>query len=187
MGRRGSSRWRKLRRRPLVEEAHCIDLLDPKWKEVLRLHRASGTFEWGNPGSVVPKEWIDFHLSPVESDGSRLLVLDFTRDPTEPKERVILEQVQVGFDQRWYARCPGTCDRLVRKLYLIEHRAVACWRCAGLQYRSAQTHDKRVDLCRRNPAEFVRQRSHLSTVRSRLVTSWIFLEAERRGFRAGAI
>ena len=186
MGRRGSSRWRKLRRRPLVEEAHCIDLLDPKWKEVLRLERASGTLQWGNPGSVVPKEWIDFYLNPIEPDGSRLLVLDFTRDPTEPKERVILEQVQVGFDQRWYARCPGGCDRLVRKLYLVEHLAVACWRCAGLQYRSAQGHDKRVDLCRRNPAEFVRGRARLSTLRSRLVTASIFLEAERRGFRARA-
>jgi hypothetical protein len=93
----------------------------------------------------------------------------------------------VGFSQRWHAPCPGGCDRLVRKLYLVETPTLACWRCAGLQYRSAQKHDKRVDLCRRNPAEFVRGRSHLSSERSRAVTGWIFFDAESRGFRARAI
>ena len=186
MGGSESTRWRGHRRRPLVEEASCFDLLDPNWKEILRLHRASGTLEWRDLGRVVPKEWVDFHLNPIEPDRTRLLVLDFTRDATEPKERLILEQIHVGFSQRWYAECPGGCDRLVRKLYLVEHRAIVCWRCAGLQYRSAQGHDKRLDLCRRNPAEFVRGRSHLTSVRSRAVTSWIFLEAENRGFRTGA-
>jgi hypothetical protein len=187
MGGSGSTRWRGHRPRPLVEEAHCLDFLDTNWKEILRLPAASGTLEWRGRGGVVPEHWVDFHLNPVEPDGTRLLVLDFTRDPTEPKERLILEEVRVGFSQRWYARCPGGCDRLVRKLYLVEHRAVVCWRCAGLQYRSAQEHDKRVDLCRRNPAEFVRGRSHLTSLRSRLVTASIALEAERRGFRNGAI
>ena len=183
----GSTRWRGYRRRPLVEEARCLDLLNSRWKKILRLHQASGTLEWGDPGSVVPKKSVDFHLNPVEPDGTRLLVLDFTRDPAEPKERLILEEVRVGFSQRWYARCPGGCNRLVRKLYVIEHRAVACWRCAGLQYRSAQRHDKRVDLCRKNPTQFVRGRSHLSTLRSRMATASILLEAQRRGFRSGAI
>ena len=186
MGGSGSTRWRGYRPRPLVEEASCLDLLNSRWRDVLRLDRASGTLEWGNPGSVVPKEWVDFHLSPIETDGTRLLVLYFTREPTEPKERLVLEHVRVGFSERWHAQCPGGCDGLVRKLYLGEHRAVVCWRCAGLQYRSVQAHDKRVDLCRRKPAEFVRGRSHLTSVRSRAVTSWIFLEAKSRGFRAGA-
>jgi hypothetical protein len=186
MGNRGSTRRRGDQPRRLVEEARCIDLLDRRWKDVLRLHRASGTLEWGDPGSLVPKEWVDFRLSPVQEDGNRLLVLDFTREPTEPKERLILEEVRVGFSRRWYARCPGDCDRLVRKLYLVEHREVACWRCAGLQYRSAQKHDKRVDLCRRNPSQFVRGRSHLTSLRSRLATAAIVLEAQRRGFRTGA-
>jgi hypothetical protein len=187
MGGSGSTRWRGQRRRALVEEAHCLDLLDQRWAEILGLPAASGTLEWRESGSLVPKKWVDFALSPVETDGTRLLVLDFTRDPTEPKQRLLLQEVRVGFSQRWHARCPGGCDRLVRKLYLVERGAVACWRCAGLQYRSAQRHDKRVDLCRRNPAEFVRGRSDLIGERSRLVTSWILLEAERRGFRTGAI
>jgi hypothetical protein len=186
MGGSGSTRWRGQRRRALVEEAHCLDLLDQRWKGVLRLHQASGTLEWRGPGSLVPQEWVDFHLSPVQEDGTRPLVLDFTREPTEPKQRLILVEVRVGFSRRWHARCPGGCDGLVRKLYLVEHSAVACWRCAGLQYRSAQRHDKRVDLCRRDPAEFVRGRSHLGSERSRLVTSWLLLEAESRGFRCRA-
>ena len=185
MGSSESTRWRGYQPRQLVEEARCLDLL--KWKDVFRLPRASGTLEWRRPGSVVPKESADFHLSPVKTDGTRLLVLDFTREPTEPKERLVLEHVRVGFSERWHAQCPGGCDGFVRKLYLVEHRAVVCWRCAGLQYRSAQRHDKRVDLYRKNPAEFVRGRSHLTSLRSRLVTSWIFLEAKSRGFRAGAI
>jgi hypothetical protein len=186
MGGSGSTRWRGHRRRALVEETHCLDLLDRRWKEILRLRQASGTLEWRSRGSVVPEWWFDFHLSPVETDGTRVLVLDFTRDPNEPKERLILEEVRVGFSRRWHAGCPGGCDCLVRKLYLVEDGAVACWRCAGLQYRSAQRHDKRVDLCRRDPADFVRGRSDLSSDRSRAVTSWILLEAERRGFRTGA-
>jgi hypothetical protein len=186
MAGRGSTRWRGHQPRPLVEETHCLDLLDQRWREILRLHRASGTLEWRDSGNLVPKEWVDFRLSPVQEDGTRLLVVDFTRDPNEPKEQLILEQVRVGFSRRWHARCPGGCDQMVRKLYLVEDGAVACWRCAGLQYRSAQKHDKRVDLCRRNPAEFVRGRSHLGSARSRLVTSWILLEAERRGFRRRA-
>jgi hypothetical protein len=91
----------------------------------------------------------------------------------------------VGFSQRWHAPCPGGCDRLVRKLYLGERPALACWCCAGLQYRSAQKHDKRVDLCRRNPAEFLRGRSHLTSERSRAVTGWILFDAESRGFHTG--
>jgi hypothetical protein len=186
MGNRDSTRRRGHQPRRLVEEARCFDLLDRRWKEILCLHQASGTLQWGSPGSLVPKEWLDFRLNPVEPDGTRSLVLDFTRDPNEPKEQLILEEVRVGFSLRWHAQCPGGCDGLVRKLYLVEDGAVACWRCAGLQYRSAQRHDKRVDLCRRNPAEFVRGRSHLGSERSRLVTSWILLEAERRGFRTRA-
>jgi hypothetical protein len=186
MGNRESTRRRGDQPRRLVEEARCIDLLDPKWKGLLHLHRASGTLEWADPGSLVPKEWADFHLNPREADGTRLLVLDFTREPTEPKEQLVLEEVRVGFSQRWHAQCPGGCDRLVRKLYLVEHRALVCWHCAGLQYRSAQKHDKRVDLCRRNPSQFVRRRSHMTSLRSRLATARIVLEAERRGFRAGA-
>jgi hypothetical protein len=186
VGGSGSTRWRGHHRRALVEEAHCLDFLDPNWKEILRLPAASGTLEWRGRGGVVPEWWVDFHLNPVEPNGTRLLVLDFTREPTEPKKRLILQEVRVGFSQRWYAPCPGGCDRLVRKLYLVERGSVACWRCAGLQYRSAQRHDKRVDLCRRDPADFVRGRSDLSSDRSRAVTSWILLEAERRGFRTGA-
>jgi len=186
MGNRGSTRQQGDQPRQLVEEARCIDLLNPKWKDVLCLHRASGTFEWGSPGGLVPKEWVDFRLSPVQADGTRLLVLDFSGEPTEPKERLILEEVRVGFSQRWYARCPGGCDRLVRKIYLVEHREVACWRCAGLQYRSAQKHDNRVDLCRKNPRLFLEQRSHLQSPRSRFATSRILFEAQRRGFRTGA-
>ena len=186
-GRR-STGSRENRRRPLVEDACSIDLLDRRWKSALCLHRACGTFEWRGPGSNTPKEWIDFRLSPIDDDGTRTLVLDFTRDAWERQQVIVIERVRIGFSERWYARCPGSCDRLARKLFVIPGQlAVACWRCSGLAYRSSQQHDHRVDRCRRNPAEFVKSRSHLSSVRSRAVTAWILLKAEHRGFRARAI
>ena len=59
---------------------------------------------------------------------------------------------------RWWFVCPlGTCERRVRKLYLPgnEHGVpdgrlfFGCRTCHDLTYRSAQTHDSRVDyLCR---------------------------------------
>lgn len=210
-----SRRGRGHRRAPLVEETHAIDLL--KMKEVLCLHRANGRLEWRSPGDVVPKQWLDFHLGPVEPDGSRLLVLDFDGDPCGAKTRVILEETRAGFDhRRWHARCP-VCDGLARKIYLtplteestltedstladrvVDLRSdavqrdprpvprpvgVACKQCARIQYRSAQRHDPRVDFCRRAPDEFIRSRSHLSSLRSQMITGSIYLEAQRRGFR----
>ena len=187
MGGRESTRWRGYRRRRLVEDALCLDLLHPKWKEILCLQRANGTIEWLDQRSVVPSGWLDFHLNPIEGDGTRLLVLDSHRDPDRPTQPVVLEPVQVGFGQRWHARCPGDCRRRARKLYIVTGElAVACWRCSELQYSSAQRHDHRVDLCRKDPSRFVRDRSHLTSLRSRATTAWIFLEAERRGFRSRA-
>ena len=177
MGGRNSTRWRGHQPRRLVEEAHCIDLLDPKWKEVLRLERASGTLEWGNPGSLVPKVWIDFTLSPTEADGSRMLVLHFSRDPCEPKQVVNLEPADVGFSARLYARCPR-CEQRVRKLFVAPGKLELCCRvCADLTYLSSRQHDRRIGLCRKNPRLFYEQRSHLQSPRSRLVTSQIYWAA----------
>ena len=207
MGSQRSTRWCNHERSPLVEDARCLDLLSPRWREVLRLERADGRLEWRRRGGVAPDRWADFHMNPSHTDGSRLLVLDFSGDPTEPKERLLLEEVRVGFDQRWHARCP-VCDRSVQKLYLAEppdtladrifdlrskptipvvaDRPIVCRHCAGLAYLSDQTRDKRVALCRRDPAEFIRSRSRLTSFRSQLVTAAVYIEAQRQGFRPPA-
>ncbi len=182
MGSRGCTRSREHRRRPLVEEAFRLDFLDPKWKDVLRLHRASGTLEWRHRGGVAPERWADFHLNPIQTDGSRLLVVDFSRDPTEAKERLILERVRVGFSQRWYARCPVNCGRRVRTLFLLPRSdRLGCRTCLGLVYRSSREHDRRVDMARLSPSTFLEARAHLRGLRSAIVTAWVFEEAQRRG------
>ncbi len=184
MGGPGSTRWHGYQRRPLVEAALCLDLLDPRVKEALRLPSASGTLEWTNPDTGMPRGSVPFHLSPVESEGGRRLILDFTGDPYEPKQVVILEPVQVGFSRRWYARCPQHCRRRARKIYLARGSfKFACVWCCGLQYESAQQHDKRIDDCRRDPVGFMERRSGLRGLRSALVTLRVFGEAELRGIQ----
>ena len=175
MGGPGSTRWHGHQRRPLVEAALCLDLLDPRVKEALRLPSASGTLEWTNPDTGMPRGSVPFHLGPLEPEGGRRLILDFTGDPYEPKQVVILEPVEVGFSRRWYAQCPRSCSRRARKLYWAPGRLeFACWRCAGLQYETAQQHDRRVDDCRRDPETFLEGRAGLSGEYSKRVTSMGF-------------
>jgi hypothetical protein len=64
---------------------------------------------------------------------------------------------------------------------------LSCRECARLTYLSSRKHDPRVDHCRRDFRGFVESRSHLTSLRSHLVTNRICLEAQRRGFRTGAI
>jgi hypothetical protein len=179
VGGRGSTRWGNHHKKPLVEGAICIDFLAPEWKEILSWTRADGKLEWRYAGGG-PRFWTNFWLAPPEPHGSRRLYL--ARDEYEPRELIILDQVKVGFSTRVYARCPRRCGRRARKLYQIPgKREFACWRCAGLQYESAQGGDKRINDARRDPQAFMEGREHLRTPRSESTTSWIFLEAEKRG------
>ena len=179
MGGTGSGRWRNHRRATLVEKALGLDLLNPRWKEALSQHRASGSLEWTAPPSAAPLGRIDFHLAPVEPNGTRTVAFDFTGDPCEPYQVVTLERAQVGFSERWYARCPGECGERARKLYWVPGRLeFACRRCARLQYWSAQRHDSRLDLARRDPQGFVQIRAKAPrTLRSQFVTSRFLWDA----------
>ena len=60
---------------------------------------------------------------------------------------------------------------------------MACRQCAGLQYETAQQHDKRIDDCRRDPLDFMERRSGLRGLGSTLVTLRVFGEAQRRGIQ----
>ena len=160
MGGIGSGRWGNYRRATLVEEALCLDFLNPRWKEALCHRRASGSIEWTARSSAVPLGQVEFHLGPVEADGTRTVAFDFTGDPCEPNQVVTLVRAQVGFSERWYARCPGECGERARKLYWVPGRLeFACRACAGLQYASAQQHDKRLDHVRRDPQGFLESRA----------------------------
>ena len=185
MSGRHNTGLRGHRRRPLVEDALCLDLLHPKWKETLRFHRISGTIEWRGQRGVVPRGWVDFHLNPIEANRSRLLVLDFNRDPEESKQRVILEETQVGISTRWLARCPKHCERRAQKIYAVHQGdRFCCWRCSGLTHRSAQQHDARIDLALRDPQGFLDARNRApQTSHSCRVTSWLVIRAVERETR----
>jgi hypothetical protein len=71
---------------------------------------------------------------------------------------------------RRFLQCPR-CEKRFLRLYLPQGGTeVACRRCHGLVHRSAQRHDARIDLARRDPTGFLESRSGLESLRSRLVT-----------------
>ena len=183
MGSSKSSRWTGYKPKRLVEHTPRLDFNSQSWRAVLKLPTASGTLIWTNANGARTAT-VTFELGPIEEDFARTLAL--SPQGSRGSVCVTLEPTKVGFDRRWYALCPLDCGRTTRSLFLAPDGQLGCRLCQRVVYSSSRKSDARVDLCRRNPAEFVRARSHLSSVRSRLVTSWISLEAESRGFRTRA-
>ncbi len=157
MGSSQSTRWRGYVPKSLVEDAVSLDLLDPHWTEIFKHPEAEahGTIELAPASSHPRQPRVDYIVEPVRSDGTRRLGLGSCDSLSEAGQVLILETLQVGFDPRVYARCPKGCRKRVRKLYLEPERELfRCRRCSGLQYRSVQEHDKRVDRLLRNPVAF---------------------------------
>jgi hypothetical protein len=154
----------------------AIDLRHPEWKTVLANDRAEGSIHWSRSGN--PRAWIDFLLAPLNSDGTRNLVLDASGDPYEPKQVVSLALRPAGFSRQWFAGCQG-CDKWVKSLYVIsQHDRFKCRTCQNLTYASVQKHDARSDLARRDPVGFAQSRARApQTVNSQLVTASLNLEA----------
>ena len=159
MGGFGSTRWGSHSKRTTVEEARSLDLVE--------LARArcfvpwySGRTTWSRGDKQTAA--IAFTVRP-ENDGL-VLVLRYVWTPWGAKEGkdvelpVHLEQQPMRFGGiRWWGRCPlqtngCPCNRRVGKLYSPSGAAYfGCRVCHGLTYQSAQEHDKRVDVLRRNP------------------------------------
>jgi hypothetical protein len=167
----------------LVEETPALDLRSPVMKQALSHHRADGYLRWtvDETGELLLSAL--FHLGAVQEDGTRQLVLR-SEDPWGPRQGVILEEKLAGLYQRWFFRCPEGCGRYATKLYYVPDReSFACQRCAGVQHRSVQRHDARVDRCRKEPRQFLAERTRLRGWYSSLVTLSLVAEAERRGIR----
>jgi hypothetical protein len=159
-----------------VEDALALDFLDPQWKVAFAQPEGSGRLEWVQNAARVASQIVAFRLEPLQPDGSRVLVLLHG-----DRQRILLEPTFVGFSHRLYARCPMDCGRRVRILYMIPGRSeFACRQCAGLQYGSAQRHDARVDLARRDPEGFEQQRQPHRSPRSRLATARLVFRAMER-------
>ena len=178
MGGSGSTRWRNHRKAPLVTDAMAIDLRHPQWKAVLASGRAEGTLQWSDPRTGSSKGWADFILAPG-NDGTRNLVLDRTGDPYAAKQLVVLGLRPAGFSSHWLAGCRG-CDRWARTLYAISQSDLfKCRVCSGLTYQSAQAHDSRSDLARRDPVGFLASRAGApQTLNSQWVTVSLVFEAQ---------
>ena len=178
MGGRGSTRWRGHNRQPLVEESVCLDLLDPELRKALKAPRASGELDLRVAGTGEPAIPIDFELGVVEPNDTRRLTVNFF-DSVGSTQAVTLKRVRSGFSSRWLAQCPRFCGRRARKLYFVPVKSeVACWRCAGLTYRSTQQHDKRLDEARRDRQGFFEARSQAPrTLQSNRVTELLISDA----------
>jgi hypothetical protein len=182
MGGSGSSRWKEHQRAPRVEDAHQLDVtaLEP----ALKHDQATGLLQWTDPRAGEVTAEFAFSLEPVSRDGSRLLVIEPTVEGR--KQWVRLEPTQRGWYSGWLFRCPTGCGRRARKLYALPRWMVfSCRQCAGLTYRSAQRHDSRLDLARRDPEGFIESRSLApKTENSERATHWLVMEAmntHRRG------
>jgi hypothetical protein len=182
MGGIGSSRWKDHRRAPRVEDTLRLDVV--VFVPALKHDQLTGLLQWtDNQAGEVTAEFV-FSMEPVSRDGSRLLVIEATGEGR--KQWVRLERAQRGWHFGWLFRCPTDCGRRARKLYALPLWMVfSCRQCAGLTYRSAQRHDSRLDLARRDPEGFIESRSLApKTENSERATHWLVMEAmntHRRG------
>jgi hypothetical protein len=102
---------------------------------------------------------IEYEVDTTESGPWVRLRYTFTASGVRVDYQIPLAATRPRFGgRRWWFVCPllirgQECCRRVGKLYLPPgSRYFGCRHCHGLTYRSAQEHDKRVDLLRRNPA-----------------------------------
>ena len=162
-----------------------IDLGDGGWQSLLAQTTVEGTIEWRNMQTGTLHGWASYILGPTSENGAqRNLVLDTTRDEYPDRQVVRLELAPAGWSvPRWLARCPKHCERLARKIYAVHQgQTFSCWRCAGLSHRSAQQHDRRRDLARRDPVGFIQSRSRApQTANSQWVTARLAYDAQISG------
>jgi hypothetical protein len=100
----------------------------------------------------------------------------------EQRAALVLYVTPIG-GCRWFFECPHACGpealgRRVRRLFIEDQRLrLGCRYCLGLQYASAQQHDRRVDQAWRDPRGFQIERSRYQTPLGWWVTSKIAMKA----------
>ncbi len=156
MGGIGSSRWELHRKATTVEDCRVLDL-----GLLARQHAFvpwyQGNLRWTSGDRELAS--IGFFIRPAEHGG---LILELRYRLSATAEDVAIpvriESTRPHFGGvRWWGRCPlildgRNCHRRIGKLYLPPWgRYFGCRHCYRLAYRSAQEHDSRVDLLRRDP------------------------------------
>jgi len=173
MGGPGSTRWNGHRKRALVEDSLAIDLPQLIAGGLLDHPGSSITVAWSRVREPIATGLLGFESDDPENRVLRVLVLFHSETPPLSADLPLVPlRPQIG-GVRWFLQCPD-CDRRALKLYVRpQGDRFGCRSCLGLTYRSAQEHNSRVDLARRDPEGFCDERERLTSLRSRVVTAFI--------------
>ena len=170
MGGRRSTRWNGHRKRRLVEESLAVDLVKMRRAGLLGDAGGCSVATWTTDSQVTARGVLSIGGA---KEAGRALELEihtvWTDAPVRTQLRLLPFRPHLG-GRRWFVECPQ-CEKRFLRVYLSwAGGEVACRRCHGLVHRSAQQHDARVDLARRDPRRFRESRAGLRGLRSRLAT-----------------
>ena len=133
MGGYGSGRHRRAKRTVEDFEGPVLDV-DKLARQGLVGPDTSGTLTWPAPGGgYFVKAGV--HVGPDCNGGEyRYLTVVWERDEGDDVIRLVSTQAHYG--RRWWFQC-GSCDRRAALMFQVKG-GFACWRCAGLTFRSCQ-------------------------------------------------
>ncbi|HYT93428.1 MAG TPA: hypothetical protein VEL76_32220 [Gemmataceae bacterium] len=166
MGGPGSGsqyQWWRGRKKTTVEE--CEDLDANRWMRegilkagVCRVGSWRWVYHSGRENSITYEANTLDHAYPFVRLSYNLIRSGAQeKEPFDYRVKLTTTRPRVG-GLRWWFVCPlvvngRACSRRVGKLYLPPRGLYfGCRHCHELTYKSTQTHDKRVDALRRNPA-----------------------------------
>lgn len=179
MGGSGSTRWKNHQKAPVIEDCHQLNVasLEP----ALQHDQIDGELPLTDSQTGEANGQFSFSLGPVSVAGSRRLLIDPGNN--RRRQSIRLERAQRGWYRGWLFCCPSGCGRRAKKLYALPKWMVfTCRKCAGLTYASAQQHDSRRDLARRDPVGFIQSRSRApQTANSQWVTARLAYDAQISG------
>ena len=159
--RKGSSyHGKRPRKKTVVEDCKSLDA--NRWMREGILKAGvwhSGGWAWfRDKEHTEQSSSIGYEVNTRDDPSWLRLYYTFTQNQQALDYRIRLETTRPRFGGlRWWFICPlvingASCGRRVGKLYLpTGSRYFGCRHCHELTYRSAQEHDKRVDVLRRNP------------------------------------
>lgn len=161
MGGFGSTRWGGHVKAVPVEDCLTLSLRPLVREGVIRPRaRVTGVWGWQDPRTGELTSTVGYAADTTALEPATLrLWYTITRTGEDVAYSVPIRHTvpRLG-GVRWWLGCPLTidgtrCAGRVEALYLPPGgQRFGCRRCHRLTYRSVQTHDKRADVLRRNPA-----------------------------------
>jgi hypothetical protein len=152
LGGRGSTRWNEHNKNRCVED--CLTLNVDQLVSAGLLNHQLGKIEWWNERDKTAE--VSFLLKPSDVPEILYLYLCYEvvrQGKTELHEQPIpIEIRQQRIGKRYFFRCHLWCASRVRKLHKPTIQTVfGCRACHKLTYRSAQQHDKGMEIICRDP------------------------------------